>query len=93
MLVLRRGEKIALGTLAAVSTVKDRAHQPLRDDAAWLLDYGRFFDAARRLHRDDHIVVRPRIKVLRSGIVGTEQIDGIYPSDHAGIHATLRLKK
>ena len=41
----------------------------------------------------DHIVVRPRVRLLRSGIVGTEQIDGIYPSDHAGIHATLRLKK
>ena len=41
----------------------------------------------------DHIVVRPRIRVLRSGIVGIKQIGGIFPSDHAGIHATLRLKK
>jgi endonuclease/exonuclease/phosphatase family metal-dependent hydrolase len=40
----------------------------------------------------DHIVVRPRIRALRSGIVGTRQIGGIFPSDHAGIHATLRLK-
>jgi endonuclease/exonuclease/phosphatase family metal-dependent hydrolase len=40
----------------------------------------------------DHILVRPRIKVLRSGIVGTRQVGGLYPSDHAGITATLRLK-
>ena len=40
----------------------------------------------------DHIVVRPRIRALRSGIVGTQQIGGLYPSDHAGIWATLRLK-
>jgi endonuclease/exonuclease/phosphatase family metal-dependent hydrolase len=40
----------------------------------------------------DHILVRPRIKVLRSGIVGTKQVGGLYPSDHAGITATLRLK-
>jgi hypothetical protein len=40
----------------------------------------------------DHIVVRPRIRALRSGIVGTRQVGGLYPSDHAGITATLRLK-
>jgi len=40
----------------------------------------------------DHVLVRPRIKVLRSGIVGTRQVGGLYPSDHAGITATLRLK-
>ncbi len=40
----------------------------------------------------DHIVVRPRIRALASGIVGTKQIGGIYPSDHAGIWATLRLR-
>ncbi len=39
----------------------------------------------------DHIVVRPRIRSLRSGIVGTRQIGGIFPSDHAGIWSTLRL--
>ena len=41
----------------------------------------------------DHILVRPKIKVLKSGIVGTKQVGGLYPSDHAGITATLRLKK
>src|SRR4051794_37483434 len=40
----------------------------------------------------DHVLVRPRIKVLESGIVGTKQVGGLYPSDHAGITATLRLK-
>jgi endonuclease/exonuclease/phosphatase family metal-dependent hydrolase len=40
----------------------------------------------------DHVLVRPKIRVLKSGIVGTKQIAGLYPSDHAGITATLRLK-
>jgi endonuclease/exonuclease/phosphatase family metal-dependent hydrolase len=41
----------------------------------------------------DHVLVRPRIKAIKSGIVGTKQVGGLYPSDHAGITATLRLKK
>jgi hypothetical protein len=41
----------------------------------------------------DHIVVRPRVRVLRSAIVGTRQVGGIFPSDHAGITATLRLRR
>jgi len=40
----------------------------------------------------DHVLVRPKVKVVKSGIVGTKQIGGIFPSDHAGITATLRLK-
>jgi endonuclease/exonuclease/phosphatase family metal-dependent hydrolase len=40
----------------------------------------------------DHVLVRPKVKVLKSGIVGTKQVGGLYPSDHAGITATLRLK-
>ena len=40
----------------------------------------------------DHVVVRPKLRALRSGIVGTRQVGGLFPSDHAGIHATLRLK-
>ncbi len=40
----------------------------------------------------DHVLVRPKIKVLKSGISGTKQVGGLYPSDHAGISATLRLK-
>jgi endonuclease/exonuclease/phosphatase family metal-dependent hydrolase len=41
----------------------------------------------------DHVLVRPKIKAVKSGIVGTRQVGGLYPSDHAGIFATLRLKK
>ena len=40
----------------------------------------------------DHVLVRPKVKALKSGIVGTKQVAGIFPSDHAGITATLRLK-
>jgi len=40
----------------------------------------------------DHVLVRPKVKVVKSGIVGTKQVGGLYPSDHAGITATLRLK-
>jgi endonuclease/exonuclease/phosphatase family metal-dependent hydrolase len=43
----------------------------------------------------DHIVVRPKVTVVRSAIVGSkpsERVGGLWPSDHAGIAATLRLK-
>ena len=33
-----------------------------------------------------------RSRCVKSGIVGTKQVGGLYPSDHAGITATLRLK-
>src|SRR3954465_9599534 len=36
----------------------------------------------------DHVLVRPKIKAVKSGIVGTRQVGGLYPSDHAGIFAT-----
>jgi endonuclease/exonuclease/phosphatase family metal-dependent hydrolase len=44
----------------------------------------------------DHIVVRPAAKVLKSVVVGakpTDRIGGLWPSDHAGVVAKLRLKK
>ena len=41
----------------------------------------------------DHIVVRPRMRLLRSGVVGLSQVNGLYPSDHAGITGTIRLPK
>lgn len=44
----------------------------------------------------DHIVVRPDAKVIKSSIVGaasSERTGGLWPSDHAGIVATLRLGK
>ena len=40
----------------------------------------------------DHIVIRPKVKVVKSSIVGLKQIGGLWPSDHAGITATVRLK-
>jgi endonuclease/exonuclease/phosphatase family metal-dependent hydrolase len=44
----------------------------------------------------DHIVVRPRIRLLKSSIVGSlpsERMGGLWPSDHAGIAGTLRLSR
>jgi endonuclease/exonuclease/phosphatase family metal-dependent hydrolase len=44
----------------------------------------------------DHILVRPKVKVVRSSRVGSstsDMVGGLWPSDHAGIVATLRLKK
>lgn len=43
----------------------------------------------------DHIVVRPRAKVLRWDVIGetpADMIDGLWPSDHAGVVATIRLR-
>ncbi len=40
----------------------------------------------------DHVVVRPRVRAVRSARVGDRQVNGLYPSDHAGIVATLRLR-
>ena len=43
----------------------------------------------------DHIIVRPKIKSVKSGIVGnrlSDRVGGLWPSDHAGIWSTLRLK-
>ena len=43
----------------------------------------------------DHIMVRPRARVLGWGLVGNEPADRIgdlWPSDHAGVFARLRLR-
>jgi endonuclease/exonuclease/phosphatase family metal-dependent hydrolase len=43
----------------------------------------------------DHIMVRPKMKVLRSQIVGnkaSDRVDGLWPSDHAGVVATVRVR-
>ena len=43
----------------------------------------------------DQVIARPKLKAVKSGIVGARLSDragGLYPSDHAGIWATLRLK-
>lgn len=42
----------------------------------------------------DHIVVRPRARVLRTRVIGNrpaDRIRGLWPSDHAGVVATIRL--
>ena len=44
----------------------------------------------------DHIMVRPRARVLGWGLVGNEVADRIgdlWPSDHAGVFARLRFKR
>jgi endonuclease/exonuclease/phosphatase family metal-dependent hydrolase len=44
----------------------------------------------------DHIVVRPKATVLSTTIVGdttSDVIGGLWPSDHAGVVATIRLKR
>jgi endonuclease/exonuclease/phosphatase family metal-dependent hydrolase len=43
----------------------------------------------------DHVVTRPAAKAINSAIVGSKpssRVGGLWPSDHAGIVATLRLK-
>lgn len=43
----------------------------------------------------DHILVRPKQKVLNAKVVGnkaSERVGGLWPSDHAGVVAELRLK-
>jgi endonuclease/exonuclease/phosphatase family metal-dependent hydrolase len=44
----------------------------------------------------DHILSRPRLRTVRSEVVGDEpqdRIGGLWPSDHAGVVATLRLPR
>ena len=43
----------------------------------------------------DHIMSRPALKTIRTKVVGNkpaDRISGLWPSDHAGTIATLRLK-
>jgi endonuclease/exonuclease/phosphatase family metal-dependent hydrolase len=40
----------------------------------------------------DHIMLRPRIRVLSSRLVGNRMTGGLWPSDHLGVAATLRLR-
>lgn len=43
----------------------------------------------------DHIVVRPKARVLHTTVVGNrpgDRIGGLWPSDHAGVVAKLRLR-
>jgi endonuclease/exonuclease/phosphatase family metal-dependent hydrolase len=46
-------------------------------------------------HQVDHVMTdasKKKIKLVKSSVVGRKRIDGIYPSDHAGVFSKLRLK-
>jgi endonuclease/exonuclease/phosphatase family metal-dependent hydrolase len=45
-------------------------------------------------HQVDHIVTNmgKKAKLVNTSVVGTAPVNGIYPSDHAGVFSTLKLK-
>lgn len=45
-------------------------------------------------HVVDHITGKPkrRVRTLRSSVTGRSQVNGIYPSDHAGVFSRLRIR-
>src|SRR4051794_23310593 len=45
-------------------------------------------------HIVDHIMTRPKVKVVRSFVTGLEKTaSGLHPSDHGGVVSVLRFKK
>jgi len=46
-------------------------------------------------HHIDHVLTRSpkQVKLLRSSVTGRKQVNGIYPSDHAGVFSKLRIKR
>jgi endonuclease/exonuclease/phosphatase family metal-dependent hydrolase len=46
-------------------------------------------------HNVDHIMARPRLKLVRSYITGRERTrrGGVHPSDHGGVVSVLRLRR
>jgi endonuclease/exonuclease/phosphatase family metal-dependent hydrolase len=45
-------------------------------------------------HNVDHIMAKPKLKLVRSFITGNEKTaGGVHPSDHGGVVSVLRLKK
>ncbi|UGS37518.1 hypothetical protein DSM104329_03934 [Capillimicrobium parvum] len=43
----------------------------------------------------DHVLVRPKMRVLRWQVIGNkvgDKVDGLWPSDHAGLVVKLRLR-
>jgi endonuclease/exonuclease/phosphatase family metal-dependent hydrolase len=46
-------------------------------------------------HHIDHVLTSSpaKVKPLASSVTGLEQVDGIYPSDHAGVFSRLRIKR
>jgi hypothetical protein len=45
-------------------------------------------------HVVDHVIASPpaRVRVLNSRVVGLRQVNGLYPSDHAGVFSRLRIR-
>lgn len=46
-------------------------------------------------HQVDHVMTdrnRKQVKLVNSSVTGLEQVNGMYPSDHAGVFSKLRLK-
>ena len=45
-------------------------------------------------HHIDHVMTNTpkQVRMLSSSVVGRHQVDGIYPSDHAGVVSKLRIK-
>jgi endonuclease/exonuclease/phosphatase family metal-dependent hydrolase len=45
-------------------------------------------------HQVDHIVTNmgKKAKLVNTSVVGTSMVNGIYPSDHAGVFSTIKLK-
>jgi hypothetical protein len=45
-------------------------------------------------HVVDHVIARPgtRVRLLGSRVVGRSQVNGLYPSDHAGVFSRLRIR-
>jgi hypothetical protein len=76
----RAGGSKSLTIGASYRSYWARLGKPLRDDAAWLLDYDRFLDAARRLFADDAVVVRPdeiyvNVQVPQRARFGSAHVD------------------
>jgi hypothetical protein len=55
----RAGGTKSIAISASYRAYWARLGRPLRDDAAWIVDYERFHDAARRLFDDERVIVRP----------------------------------
>ena len=45
-------------------------------------------------HHIDHVLTNSpsKVKLLASSVTGLQRVDGIYPSDHAGVFSRLRIK-
>lgn len=76
----RAGGSKSIAISASYRSYWARLGQPLRADAAWLVEYERFFDAARRLYDDERIVIRPdeiyvNVQVPQATRFGSAHVD------------------